>query len=185
MNKPRPEDYGFDYMSKFDAGEESGWKIEGGEESYEDALERWHDQIFGSANSDVDICTPEIKETVKQALEKYEIHETIVCESDLMPKEFFEKNEEALENWQREVIEPTYEEKRAFGLHMKYGITESKTKYIKPKVEGWRLVLKEGNIETTLPNMNDKPYAYLQSEKNKLERDKSYPKGKLIIKPKI
>jgi len=172
-------------MSKFDAGEESGWKIEGGEESYEDALERWHDQIFGSANSDGEICTPEIDETVQQALEKFICPEKVVCESDLMPKGFFEKNEEALEEWQRTVIEPTYEEKRAFGLHMKYGITESKTKYVKPKVEGWRLVLKEGNIETTLPNMNDKPYAFLVSEKNRLERTTAYPKGKLIIKPKI
>lgn len=104
---------------------------------------------------------------------------------DSYPAPSTEEREEESEKWQRDVIEPTYEEVRLFGIHKKYGINPVKQKYIKQKVEGWRLVLIEGKNETTLPNMNDKPYAFLQSEKNKLIRSQTYPNGKLIIKPKI
>ena len=167
MSKPNPKDYGFENANAFDG--ESGWMIEGGEEAYFSALDRWNE---------------------KNKLDgvKYEIGGNIISRDENLIKEFELKEVSIVPSRPSGVLNANFitdEEKRAFGLHMKYGIMENKTKYIKPKVEGWRLVLLEGRIETTLPNMNDKPYALLQSEKNKLEREKTYPKGKLIIKPKI
>ena len=40
MNKPKPEDYGYQNADSFDI--ESGWMIEGGEEAYYEALEKWN-----------------------------------------------------------------------------------------------------------------------------------------------
>ena len=40
MNKPKPEDYGYETATGFDS--ESGWMIEGGEEAYYEALEKWN-----------------------------------------------------------------------------------------------------------------------------------------------
>lgn len=80
--------------------------------------------------------------------------------------------------------QPTEKEKRDFGIHKRYAVSPFITPE-KKKVEGWRLVLKEGKVETTLPNMNDKPYALLVSFKNKMILERPDLKNKLLIKPKI
>ena len=41
MNKPKPEDYGYEPRDGFGEHGEGGWCIEGGEEAYDAALAQW------------------------------------------------------------------------------------------------------------------------------------------------
>lgn len=51
MDKPKPEDYGYQEANSFD--DESGWMIEGGEEAYFEALRKWE------AAQDTDFVFPD------------------------------------------------------------------------------------------------------------------------------
>lgn len=44
MDKPKPEDFGWHESQGFD-DEPSGWAIEGGEEAYRIALDKWYNQF--------------------------------------------------------------------------------------------------------------------------------------------
>lgn len=55
MKKPHPETYGFVYASSPE--EESGWTVEGGEEAYYEALEKWakyNEKVEAAATVDLE-----------------------------------------------------------------------------------------------------------------------------------
>ena len=99
MEKPNKELYGFVEQPLF--GEEGGWTIEGGEEAYNEALEKWHTENFKKIKFKAYVTTGYIGAGITDTL-------TLEVKKDATEEEIEKAMEEMAKEWLFERIEFSY-----------------------------------------------------------------------------
>ncbi len=99
MEKPNKELYGFVEQPLF--GEEGGWTIEGGEEAYNEALEKWQSENFKIIEFKAYVTTGYIGADITDTL-------TVEVQKNATEEEIKKAMSEVAEEWLFENIEFSY-----------------------------------------------------------------------------
>lgn len=99
MEKPNKELYGFVEQPLF--GEEGGWTIEGGEEAYYEALEKWEKENFQTITFKAYVSTGYVGASNESTLK-------VEVKKDATPEEIENAMSEIANEWLFENIEFSY-----------------------------------------------------------------------------